>query len=97
MNCKHCSFNIKVKEFKKANIFKKIIMALKGEAFFDLEYKHPKCMNPEVFHVDFKEDFIYGNELKKENLFCSAARCCTCHTEEYHTCGKEGKYFEENE
>ena len=98
MNCKHCSFNIKVKEFEKANIFKKIIMILKGEAFFDLEYKYPKCMNPEVFHIDFKKDLVFGNELKKENLFCPAARSCscTCNNEEFHTCGPEGKYFEED-
>ena len=54
-------------------------------------------MNPEVFRVNLKEDLVFGNELKKGFLFCSTSRSCTCNNEELHTCGKEGKYFEEKQ
>lgn len=95
LNCKHCSFNVKSREFEKINVFKKIARVFTGNIPLDYEMKHPKCYHPEIFKQD-KIAYLVSGEDCRENLFCSAARRSTIHNDDYHTCGKDGKYFEED-
>ena len=93
VNCKHCSLNIKLKKFEKANFFQKIILSLKGEAFFDIERESPHCLHPDVYC--FKDgEFLVTGETGKQKMFCLTARGYS--TKNYKTCGEDGKYFEKN-
>ena len=94
LNCKYCSFNVKSREFEKANFFSKIVRAFTGNIPFDVEKKHPMCYHPEVFKQEKIAYLVFGEDCR-EKIFCSAARRSS-YTDEFKTCGKEGKHFEED-
>jgi hypothetical protein len=62
----------------------------------EIEKKHPKCFNDNVydeFHPDEVEYLVNGEKTKKR-LYCIVAR--TISTNRFHCCEKSGKYFEED-
>ena len=93
LNCKHCSLNVELKKFENANFFQKILLCLRGEAFFDIERESPHCFHPEVYCYN-DDMFLVTGEKEKQIIFCQTARGYS--TKNYKTCGEEGKYFEKN-
>ena len=94
LNCKYCSFNVKSREFEKANVFRKIARIFTGNIPLNFEKKYPMCHHPEVFRKGNVVYLVSGEDCR-EKIFCSVARRSS-YTDEYNTCGKEGKYFEED-
>lgn len=91
-DCKWNSYNMEVKRLKSMNFIQRFLVLTFMEWRIKIEKKYPKCCHPEVFHS--KETFVF-KEKSNEKMYCSIAR--TCPTSTWKTCGKDGKYFEENE
>ena len=93
INCKYCSYNVmKRKKSKIRKFFEKILWVDELE----IEKKHPKCFNDNVydeFHP-YENEYLINGEKTKKLLYCVVAR--TSSTSRFHLCEKSGKYFEED-
>lgn len=91
-DCRWNSYNMQVKRLKSMNFIKRFLVLTFMEWRIKIEKKYPKCYHPEVFSKN--HDLVFKKN-EKEKMFCDIARTQT--TPNWKTCGKEGKYFEENE